>query len=38
VDDTQISTNEFIRYYENLLKKHPSIVYLEDPFHEEDIE
>ena len=38
VDGTQISTNEFIRYYENLLKKHPSIVYLEDPFHEEDIE
>ena len=38
VDGTHLSSNEFIKYYESLLKKHPNIIYLEDPFHEEDIE
>lgn len=32
------STDSLLTYYESLLSKFPEIIYLEDPFHENDIE
>ncbi|MFW6025813.1 MAG: hypothetical protein ACOCRX_05665 [Candidatus Woesearchaeota archaeon] len=31
------TTQELVEYYMNLIKEFPNIIYLEDPFHEEDI-
>src|SRR5680860_1429914 len=38
IKDKKYSSQEFVVYYESLLKKFPEITYLEDPFHEEDID
>lgn len=38
INDKIYSTETLLSYYENLIKKFPEIVYLEDPFNENDIE
>lgn len=38
VDGKKYSSQEFLQYYQLLLEKFPEITYLEDPFHEEDVE
>lgn len=37
VNNKDYSTDELIKYYSYLIKKYPSIKYLEDPLHENDI-
>lgn len=38
VNKRKYTTKQLIKYYEYLLQKYPSINYLEDPFHENDVE
>jgi enolase len=38
INNKKYSSYELVAYYESLLKKFPEITYLEDPFHEEDID
>lgn len=38
INGSTYSTDSLLVYYESLLSKFPEIVYLEDPFHENDIE
>jgi enolase len=38
VNEKQYTTNELVRYYTELLERYPAIGYLEDPFHEDDID
>lgn len=38
VDGQRLSTNELVKYYYSIIKEYPNLIYLEDPFHEEDFE
>lgn len=38
INGKKYSSQEFIAYYQKLLIKFPEIIYLEDPFNEEDVE
>jgi enolase len=38
INGKQYTTNELVRYYTKLLERYHTICYLEDPFHEDDID
>ena len=38
INGNRYTTDSLLLYYENLILKFPNIVYLEDPFHEEDFD